>query len=96
VHASSWDVFALCVELDRYSAFALNAGVPTAGINEARGGAGSRLMVRPKARSQRATQPIGMRCTRHNEHVFSVWGCNQVATAIQRSSDGSEHRSVLC
>jgi AraC family transcriptional regulator len=29
VHASSWDVFALCVEPDRYSAFALNAGLPT-------------------------------------------------------------------
>ena len=34
VHASSWDVFALCVEPDRYSAFALNAGLPTADINE--------------------------------------------------------------
>src|SRR5258708_14626481 len=34
VHASVWDVFALCVEPDRYSAFALNAGLPTADINE--------------------------------------------------------------
>jgi AraC family transcriptional regulator len=34
MHASSWDVFALCVETDRYSAFALNAGLPTADINE--------------------------------------------------------------
>ena len=34
VHASAWDVFALCVEPDRYSAFALNAGLPTADINE--------------------------------------------------------------
>ena len=34
VQASSWDVFALSVEPDRYSAFALNAGLPTAGINE--------------------------------------------------------------
>lgn len=34
MHASSWDVFVLCVEPDRYSAFALNAGLPTAGINK--------------------------------------------------------------
>jgi AraC family transcriptional regulator len=34
VHAPSVDVFALCVEPDRYSAFALNAGLPTADINE--------------------------------------------------------------
>jgi hypothetical protein len=34
VHASAWDVFALCVEPDRYSAFALNAGLPTADFNE--------------------------------------------------------------
>jgi AraC family transcriptional regulator len=34
VHASCWDVLALCVEPDRYSAFALNAGLPTAEIDE--------------------------------------------------------------
>jgi hypothetical protein len=34
VHVSSCDVLALCVEPERYSAFALNAGVPTADIKE--------------------------------------------------------------
>jgi AraC family transcriptional regulator len=34
MHASCWDVLALCVEPDRYSAFALNAGLPTAEIDE--------------------------------------------------------------
>jgi AraC family transcriptional regulator len=34
LHASCVDVFALCVEPDRYSAFALNAGLPTADLNE--------------------------------------------------------------
>jgi AraC family transcriptional regulator len=34
VHAPSVDVFALCVEPDRYSAFALNAGLQTADMNE--------------------------------------------------------------
>jgi AraC family transcriptional regulator len=34
VHASSCDALALCVEPERYSAFALNAGLPTADIKE--------------------------------------------------------------
>ena len=34
LYASSWKVLALCVEPERFSAFALNAGVPFADINE--------------------------------------------------------------
>jgi AraC family transcriptional regulator len=34
VYASSWEVLALCVEPERFSAFALNACLPTADIDE--------------------------------------------------------------